>query len=71
GRDLPEAKRWFGAYVEAGYDKAPLAAAHLGELCYWLGDKDGSLHWYGYTLANTKVQELVDEAEQRIAELQG
>lgn len=68
-RDLPEAQRWFGRYVEAGYEAAPLAAAHLGELCYWLGDKTGSLHWYAYTLANTEVRELVEEAEQRTAEL--
>ncbi|MET9317918.1 hypothetical protein ABZX12_39355 [Kribbella sp. NPDC003505] len=70
-RDLPEAKRWFGQFVESGYDGAPLAAAHLGELCYWLGDKAGALHWYGYTLANTEVPELVEEAEQRTAELTG
>jgi tetratricopeptide (TPR) repeat protein len=68
-RDLPEATRWFSQYVDAGYQAAPLAAAHLGELCYWLGDKTGSLHWYAYTLANTEVRELVDEAEERTAEL--
>lgn len=68
-RDLPEGKRWFGRYVEGGYDRAALAAAHLGELCYWEGDKEASLHWYAYTLANTEVTELVEEAEQRTAEL--
>ncbi|MGW1340653.1 tetratricopeptide repeat protein [Kribbella sp. NPDC002412] len=69
-RDLPDATRWFGQYVDAGYVGAPLAAAHLGELAYWLGEKEQSLRWYAYTLANTEVPELVDEAKQRTAELQ-
>lgn len=69
-RDLPDATLWFGRYIDAGHVAAPLAAAHLGELCYWLGDKAGSIRWYAYTLAHTDVPELVEEAEQRTAELQ-
>jgi tetratricopeptide (TPR) repeat protein len=68
-RDLTEARWWFGQYIDAGWSAAPLAAAHLGELCYWLGDKEGALHWYEYTLGHTEVAELVEEAEQRMAEL--
>lgn len=68
-RNLPEAKRWFGRFIESGYDGAP--AAQLGQLCYWLGDEAGALHWYGYTLANTEVPELVEEAGRRTAELTG
>jgi tetratricopeptide (TPR) repeat protein len=68
-RDLPDATRWFGQYVEEGYLGAPLAAAHLGELCYWLGEREGALRWYAYTLEHTEVAELVEEAEQRTAEL--
>lgn len=68
-RDLPEATRWFGQYIEAGYAAHPLAAAHLGELAYWVGDKQAALHWYQYTLDHTDLPVLVEEAEQRMAEL--
>ncbi|MFF0268032.1 hypothetical protein [Kribbella sp. NPDC004536] len=70
-RDLPEATRWFRRYIEAGYAAHPLAAAHLGELAYWVGDKQAALHWYQYTLDHTELPMLVEEAEQRIAELRG
>jgi hypothetical protein len=70
-RDLPDATRWFRQYIEAGYAAHPLAAAHLGELAYWLGDKQAALHWYQYTLDHTSLPMLVDEAEQRMAELAG
>ncbi|TCC26103.1 hypothetical protein [Kribbella sindirgiensis] len=68
-RDLPEATRWFRQYIEAGYAAHPLAAAHLGELAYWVGDKQTALHWYQYTLDHTDLPVLVEEAEQRMAEL--
>jgi hypothetical protein len=68
-RDLPEATRWFRQYIEAGYAAHPLAAAHLGELAYWVGDKQAALHWYQYTLDHTDLPVLVEEAEQRMAEL--
>lgn len=68
-RDLPEATRWFRQYIEAGHAAHPLAAAHLGELAYWVGDKQTALHWYQYTLDHTDLPVLVEEAERRMAEL--
>lgn len=68
-RDLVEATWWFGQYINAGWSAGALAAAHLGELNYWLGNKEGALHWYEYTLQHTEVEVLVEEAEQRMAEM--
>ncbi len=49
--------------------RAAWQVVHLGELAYWLGDKETALHWYQYTLDHTDLPVLVEEAEQRMAEL--
>jgi len=46
-----------------------MAAAHLGELCYWLGDRDGALRFYELTLNLTGRPELVAEAACRLGEI--
>ncbi|WAL63666.1 tetratricopeptide repeat protein [Amycolatopsis cynarae] len=68
-RDLPEALRWFGRIAESGHGDAPLAAAHLGELCYQLGDKPAALRWYRHALERTGDPELVAEAACRAGEI--
>lgn len=68
-RDLPDASRWFGRIVDSGHEDGPLAAAHLGELCYWLGAEPAALHWYQYTLDRTDDPELVAEAACRAGEI--
>lgn len=68
-RDLPEASRWFGRVVDSGHQDGPLAAAHLGELCYWLGDEPAALRWYQHTLDRTDDPELVAEAACRAGEI--
>ncbi|MBO0869357.1 MAG: tetratricopeptide repeat protein, partial [Micromonosporaceae bacterium] len=40
-RDLAGALPWYQQVIDSGDSEAPLAAAHLGELHYWLGDRDG------------------------------
>ncbi|MEU5883028.1 tetratricopeptide repeat protein [Spirillospora sp. NPDC047279] len=70
-RDWPEALRWYQAVVDSGDgDQAPLAAAHLGELAYWLGDRDSAARFYELTLATgTTSAELVGEAAYRLGEM--
>ncbi|WP_433519602.1 hypothetical protein ACQP2T_31075 [Nonomuraea sp. CA-143628] len=70
-RDAPEARRWYGPVVESDDESAALAAAHLGELHYWLGDKEESLRWYDRTLSGTDDPELVGEAALRVGEMRG
>ena len=68
-RDLPDASRWFGRIVDSGHEDGPLAAAHLGELSYWLGDEPAALRWYQHTLDRTDDPELVAEAACRAGEI--
>ncbi|GAB3432145.1 tetratricopeptide repeat protein [Flindersiella endophytica] len=75
-RDLPEGLRWFGPLADADSDapdadveKAALAAAHLGELCYWLEEFDQALRWYLRTLDGTTDPELIAEAAYRAGEI--
>ncbi|GAA2422353.1 hypothetical protein GCM10010191_37630 [Actinomadura vinacea] len=70
-RDWPEALRWYRQVIDAGVEgQAPLAAAHLGELAYWLGDRDSAVRYYELTLATgTTKAELVGEAAYRLGEI--
>ncbi|MFC5744047.1 tetratricopeptide repeat protein [Actinomadura rugatobispora] len=70
-RDWPEALRWYRQVIDAGVEgQAPLAAAHLGELAYWLGDRDSAVRYYELTLATgTTKADLVGEAAYRLGEI--
>ncbi|HEY3681834.1 MAG TPA: hypothetical protein VGL93_02280 [Streptosporangiaceae bacterium] len=70
-RDWAQALRWYEPVVDSGdADQASLAAAHLGELAYWLGDLAGVTRFYKRTLATgTDDAELVGEAAYRLAEM--
>ncbi|GIG68055.1 hypothetical protein [Phytomonospora endophytica] len=68
-RDLDEATRWFAPLLAEEDDGAALAAAHLGELCYWLEDLESAVGWYGRTLELSNDPELVGEAGFRSGEI--
>ncbi|MFC4012951.1 hypothetical protein ACFOY2_37385 [Nonomuraea purpurea] len=70
-RDWIDALRWFQQVIDSGEeDDAPLAAAHLGELAYWLGDRGSAVRYYELTLATgTREPELVGEAAFRLGEI--
>jgi tetratricopeptide (TPR) repeat protein len=69
-RDLASALPWYQHVIDSGdATEAPLAAAHLGELCYWLGDRDGTLKYYELTLRGTERPGLVAEAACRLGEI--
>ncbi|WP_241683786.1 tetratricopeptide repeat protein [Actinomadura sp. J1-007] len=69
-RDWPEALRWYQRVIDAGDEQAALAAAHLGELAYWLGDRGSAIRFYELTLATGTTQaDLVGEAAYRLGEL--
>ncbi|WP_329245484.1 tetratricopeptide repeat protein [Actinoallomurus sp. NBC_01490] len=74
-RDWPEALRWYQQVIDSGgrtgdTSQAPMAAAHLGELAYWLGDRDAAVRFYELTLATgTENAELVGEASYRLGEI--
>jgi cellulose synthase operon protein C len=68
-RDFAAALRWYQRVIDSGDSEAPLAAAHLGELSYWLGDRDGAVRFYELTLATTDRAGLVGEAAYRLGEI--
>jgi tetratricopeptide (TPR) repeat protein len=69
-RDWPQARRWFQEVLDAGPDQNAMAAAHLGEIAYWLNEHDDAIRNYELTLATgTTNAELVGEAAYRLAEL--
>ncbi|MGW0807403.1 hypothetical protein [Nonomuraea sp. NPDC002799] len=68
-RDFPEALTWYQRVIDAGDSEASMAAAHLGELCYWVGDRDGALRYYELTLTLTELPDLVAEAACRLGEI--
>ncbi|MBN6052938.1 tetratricopeptide repeat protein [Nonomuraea sp. RK-328] len=68
-RDYPEALGWYQRVIDAGDPESGMAAAHLGELCHWLGDRDGALRHYELTLTLTDRPELVAEAACRLGEI--
>ncbi|KAB8195884.1 tetratricopeptide repeat protein [Nonomuraea phyllanthi] len=68
-RDFPEALTWYQRVIDSGDPESGLAAAHLGELCYWLGDRDGALRYYDLTLGLTEQADLVAEAAFRLGEI--
>ncbi|MEV5891948.1 tetratricopeptide repeat protein [Nonomuraea fuscirosea] len=68
-RDFPEALTWYQRVIDAGDSESGMAAAHLGELCYWLGDRDGALRYYELTLGLSRQDELVAEAAYRLGEI--
>ncbi|MEV0614006.1 tetratricopeptide repeat protein [Nonomuraea sp. NPDC050404] len=68
-RDFPEALTWYQRVIDAGDTESGMAAAHLGELCYWLGDRDGALRYYELTLGLSERSELVAEAACRLGEI--
>ncbi|MGP3991562.1 tetratricopeptide repeat protein [Streptomyces sp. 3N207] len=69
--DLPEARRRYQAVLDLGDPgQRPLAAAHLAEMAYWLGEYDTAARFYEFTLATgTRDAELVGEACCRLAEI--
>lgn len=68
-RDFPEALTWYQRVIDAGDSESGMAAAHLGELCYWLGDRDGALRYYELTLGLSRQDDLVAEAAYRLGEI--
>lgn len=68
-RDFPEALTWYQRVIDSGDSESGMAAAHLGELCYWLGDRDGALRYYELTLGLTEQPDLVAEAAHRLGEI--
>ncbi|TDC00094.1 tetratricopeptide repeat protein [Nonomuraea longispora] len=68
-RDFGEALTWYQRVIDAGDPESGLAAAHLGELCHWLGDRDGALRYYEQTLGLTEQSDLVAEAAFRLGEI--
>ncbi|MFC5823775.1 tetratricopeptide repeat protein [Nonomuraea insulae] len=68
-RDFPEALTWYQRVIDSGDSESGMAAAHLGELCYWLGDRDGALRYYELTLGLSEQTELVAEAAYRLGEI--
>ncbi|GGV34893.1 hypothetical protein GCM10010182_68550 [Actinomadura cremea] len=68
-RDLGEALRWYERAFTADGRHAPLAMGHLGELHYWLGERDGARRWYERMLEVTDLPELVAEACCRLGEM--
>ncbi|MEO3884195.1 tetratricopeptide repeat protein [Nonomuraea sp. B5E05] len=68
-RDFGEALTWYQRVIDAGDSESGLASAHLGELCYWLGDRDGALRYYEQTLGLTEQPDLVAEAACRLGEI--
>ncbi|TMR92099.1 tetratricopeptide repeat protein [Nonomuraea basaltis] len=68
-RDFTEALTWYQRVIDAGDAESGMAAAHLGELCYWLGDRDGALRYYELTLGLTEEADLVAEAACRLGEI--
>ncbi|MEV0407041.1 tetratricopeptide repeat protein [Actinoallomurus sp. NPDC050550] len=74
-RDWPEALRWYQQVIDSGgrtgdVSQAPMAAAHLGELAYWLNDRDSAVRFYELTLATgTENPALVGEAAYRLGEI--
>ncbi|MFG2072253.1 tetratricopeptide repeat protein [Nonomuraea maritima] len=67
--DFPEALTWYQRVIDAGGEQAGSAAAHLGGLCYHLGDRDGALRYYELTLGLTEQGDLVAEAACRLGEI--
>lgn len=70
-RDWAEAVRWYGRAIEEEMEaQVPMAAAHLGELAYWLDDRDAAVRYYTLTLdTGTEDAELIGEASYRLGEL--
>ncbi|MEU8354911.1 tetratricopeptide repeat protein [Nonomuraea sp. NPDC048882] len=68
-RDFPEALTWYQRVIDSGDSESGMAAAHLGELCYWLGDRDGALRYYELTLGLSRQDDLVAEAAYRLGEI--
>ncbi|MEU4223422.1 tetratricopeptide repeat protein [Nonomuraea sp. NPDC026600] len=68
-RDFPEALGWYQRVIDSGDSESGMAAAHLGELCYWLNDRDGAVRYYELTLGLTEQSDLVAEAAFRLGEI--
>ncbi|NUS83269.1 MAG: tetratricopeptide repeat protein [Streptomyces sp.] len=72
-RDVAEARRWYQWVIDSGdLFQRELALAHLGELYYWIGDRDQSREFYQRTLDSTGSNpDLVAEAAYRLGEMAG
>ncbi|MEV5830653.1 tetratricopeptide repeat protein [Spirillospora sp. NPDC052242] len=68
-RDVGEALRWYERALAADDRHAPLATGHLGELHYWMGDRDAARRWYERMLEVTDLPDLVAEACCRLGEM--
>lgn len=70
-RDVAEARRWYQWVIDSGdLFQRELALAHLGELYYWVGDRDRSREFYRRTLDSTRSNpDLVAEAAYRLGEM--
>ncbi|WP_405796867.1 tetratricopeptide repeat protein [Streptomyces sp. NBC_01506] len=72
-RDVAEARRWYQWVIDSGdIFQRELALAHLGELYYWVGDRDQSRAFYLRALNSTRSNpDLVAEAAYRLGEMAG
>ncbi|MEU5030486.1 tetratricopeptide repeat protein [Streptomyces milbemycinicus] len=72
-RDVAEARRWYQWVIESGdLFQRELALVHLGELYYWVGDRDQSREFYQRTLDSTRSNpDLVAEAAYQLGEMAG
>lgn len=70
-RDVAEAQRWYQWVIDSGDRfQRELALTHLGELHYWVGDRDQSREFYQHTLNSTRSNaDLVAEAAYRLGEM--
>lgn len=68
-RNLPELLEYYGPIAESDHEDGPRFAAHIGELCYWLEDRDEAVRWYQLTLEGSDDGELVGEAGCRVGEI--
>jgi tetratricopeptide (TPR) repeat protein len=69
-RDWPEARRWYQEVLDSGTLQNAMAAAHLGEIAYWLDEHEDAVRNYERTLATgTEHSGLVGEAAYRLGEI--
>lgn len=68
-RDLATATSWYQQVIDGGHENSGLAAAHLGELGYLLGDSVTASRFYLQSLSLTDDPELVAEAAFRLGEI--
>ncbi|MFD8867820.1 WD40 repeat domain-containing protein [Streptomyces sp. NPDC059590] len=68
-RDLPAALKWYQKALKADSLHRPRATGQLGELHYWLGERDGARTWYERMLKAAREPELIAEGAFRLGEM--